>query len=737
MKGLKQKEDELKTVTPAPIILYWDKKIKGEKVKYFHNGETGKGSFQLNEIIEKDKSYSVVPKLSRIEFGYGIIHDKKQDILIFNLFSIDTRGIKPGTKLQWEKISAQSYDFGLSRSKEMMCLEYLKKEIRMPIYKYNYKFLNLCKYDVLGYDNITEDNFIYSNSLRIFEVFFGSVWNLSGNHKIRIKDIVDIIDMIKYKEPKKKSWKKQELLDELVSQTSRLKVDTKTVRNKKEYNDTLWVEKKYSILEKIETDKPCCVLRTFVIECDDIRKLVSHRGIFGEYCNCRELEEKNKEFENVAIEGTRIYFYDKDVICCKPNNMGEYIVIPLFKSYENWNHQLISYDENAAKGTKLEYLTSVLSEFKSTMIGYAIWAFIDVPVLETLYKAGYKNIVKYCINNVDSPADRFLMLIGDTNSDSNLYKKIGINKYQLEKVNSNIYEGCYDFNKKRTLRHVKRILLNEANLYNYEIVRGSITNVDNKTFDFFWNACERYFEYSKNIKNTTPKYIKDAVVEGRYNVGIDMFCSIIAKLYYNYNLRAVESMIETIIESAHTSMPGTTPNNLALITCVAKVYYDYLTMAVEIKQEYKLPYKFETCEQLKDMHDSLLIIYNQKKFQIQENVFTKKVEKLEKYKYENDTCMVVAPKHAADLIIEGNELRHCVKAYIQKVVDGNTNIMFIRKKDDPDKPFFTVEISNNGEIEQVHGFANCNADSDPLVSGFMNDWLKTKKVSTHGYNKVR
>ncbi len=99
--------------------------------------------------------------------------------------------------------------------------------------------------------------------------------------------------------------------------------------------------------------------------------------------------------------------------------------------------------------------------------------------------------------------------------------------------------------------------------------------------------------------------------------------------------------------------------------------------------------------------------------------------------------MVVAPNGAADLVVEGNELRHCVKSYIQKIIDGYTNVMFIRKKNEPDKPFFTVEISNDGQIEQVHGFANCNANSDPLVSDFMKDWLKTKRVSAHEYNKVR
>ena len=59
-------------------------------------------------------------------------------------------------------------------------------------------------------------------------------------------------------------------------------------------------------------------------------------------------------------------------------------------------------------------------------------------------------------------------------------------------------------------------------------------------------------------------------------------------------------------------------------------------------------------------------------------------EKWEKFIYENDTYKVIYPDKPELLAKEGIELRHCVKSYIDRVIDGVTNILFIRKQEDID-----------------------------------------------------
>ena len=78
-----------------------------------------------------------------------------------------------------------------------------------------------------------------------------------------------------------------------------------------------------------------------------------------------------------------------------------------------------------------------------------------------------------------------------------------------------------------------------------------------------------------------------------------------------------------------------------------------------------------------------------------------------------------------------------VKAYVERVAGGATNIMFIRKKDEPNKPFFTVEVTNQKMIAQVHGFANRNADTEPLLTEFVEEWAKKKGLTVGTINMVR
>lgn len=94
-------------------------------------------------------------------------------------------------------------------------------------------------------------------------------------------------------------------------------------------------------------------------------------------------------------------------------------------------------------------------------------------------------------------------------------------------------------------------------------------------------------------------------------------------------------------------------------------------------------------------------------------------------------------------MVEGTTLGHCVGGYINKVVDRKTNIMFIRKIQDPTKPLFTVEILSNGVIEQIHGRYNSNIDDkkvveeEPNLTKFVATWVKEKKLELHTINKVR
>ena len=58
---------------------------------------------------------------------------------------------------------------------------------------------------------------------------------------------------------------------------------------------------------------------------------------------------------------------------------------------------------------------------------------------------------------------------------------------------------------------------------------------------------------------------------------------------------------------------------------------------------------------------------------------------------------------------EGDLLGHCVGSYISNIAEGKSQIYFLRKKEEPDKPFYTMEWAN-GKVRQCRGKGNCGYD---------------------------
>ena len=79
-------------------------------------------------------------------------------------------------------------------------------------------------------------------------------------------------------------------------------------------------------------------------------------------------------------------------------------------------------------------------------------------------------------------------------------------------------------------------------------------------------------------------------------------------------------------------------------------------------------------------------------------------------------------------------LIHCVGTYAERYAEGTTNIVFIRRADEPAKPFYTMEISSRNEIVQVRGFRNCGMTED--VQDFVEHFKKEilSKLKRKGRN---
>ena len=79
----------------------------------------------------------------------------------------------------------------------------------------------------------------------------------------------------------------------------------------------------------------------------------------------------------------------------------------------------------------------------------------------------------------------------------------------------------------------------------------------------------------------------------------------------------------------------------------------------------------------------------------------------EKYCFEYNGIFIRPATSSLQLINEGQKLEHCVGGYAGKYAEGQTDILLIRKTNNPSEPYFTIEVRNN-RVVQVHGLRNCN-----------------------------
>lgn len=106
--------------------------------------------------------------------------------------------------------------------------------------------------------------------------------------------------------------------------------------------------------------------------------------------------------------------------------------------------------------------------------------------------------------------------------------------------------------------------------------------------------------------------------------------------------------------------------------------------------------------------------------QAMQEIFTKN-EGVDAFSIKGKGLMLVAPRTADEIRAEGAALHHCVGTYVDRVAEGKTMILFIRKTDDPGKPFYTMEWRDN-KVAQCRGFKNCNMT--PEVKAFVNVFEK-------------
>lgn len=97
-------------------------------------------------------------------------------------------------------------------------------------------------------------------------------------------------------------------------------------------------------------------------------------------------------------------------------------------------------------------------------------------------------------------------------------------------------------------------------------------------------------------------------------------------------------------------------------------------------------------------------------------ILKKRNDKLWLY-YENDTFVVKPILTKEDFHNEGERQHNCVeRMYMEKVYNGETHVVTVRRKSDPDTNYITCEVSNNGIIVQYLTAFNRSVTDDDAIN---------------------
>ena len=504
---------------------------------------------------------------------------------------------------------------------------------------------------------------------------------LGGNNYCIINSLVILDTWLRYKEPVKKDTKMQNVIDKLL-EIPLLNIKASELIYSKErefFEEDDFLENDGTnvnvYISPVKEDMIC--LRWF------------------------RLNNSSKEF----FETSRLYVDKKNKYFCRKNSFGQFIE-QTGKLYPNnfAAKKVIFENAKIIEGTKFEYYKNILPELPKEEMSKILWAFIYHPLTETFWKQGLKEcVIDFITHWRDCHCfeDFLIERYGNVDiSKKSVNKILGINNFQISLLGK--LEKNNNYHSRFILKNIKEALgvFDISSLTNEQSEPLLMLNSSKFGAEAFSLLCRTYSSKTALSMIDKVNFLSDKLIEIQcYTPWND-----------SYHIATQQAML---------------------------LYRDYLSMVNQLGEASNLRPNFETLEDVKNMHDTLLEIFNANEDEILGKAFIRRIPVWKKFEYEGKEFSVTIPENVTDIAKEGIELHHCVKSYIPRITSGETNVVFIRKNEEIDKPFFTVEITNDNTIQQVHGFGNRNASSEEGMTEFVKEWAKKRKLNISNFNKIR
>lgn len=166
-------------------------------------------------------------------------------------------------------------------------------------------------------------------------------------------------------------------------------------------------------------------------------------------------------------------------------------------------------------------------------------------------------------------------------------------------------------------------------------------------------------------------------------------------------------------------------------------WQDYLAMAERLHYDTSDEIVYRV-RKLRQRHDELVLQSEAGSLEEQASKMAAKyphvnaicVELQEKYAYSDDDYTVLAPQDIFEIIKEGRMLHHCVgndgagERYYERMERRESFIMFLRRTEEPNDPYYTLEIEPDGTVRQKRTLFDRQYEDIEQATEFLIKWQK-------------
>ena len=405
---------------------------------------------------------------------------------------------------------------------------------------------------------------------------------------------------------------------------------------------------------------------------EDFARVENHNGIFvfRQFYKC--MEKITEKYRVYFFNPKKIFYlvYNNDKDCWVKN--GSFTSATFRGKIKN---------PEVFENTRYDFINNICHERNRTIYRYVIA--MREPVFEQLYKMGCDYFVKDAINLLyKSPLTA-------------LDNKLGVRE---EKKKDRTYKR-YDF----TAKQLKYL----AKLEGMSYISSLCLNLFKNSYDVVHMDIKQF--------ETLIKYVRRIDCVQRFP-------------YWNRENNCLSAENKIVFERLCKIAEKEKNDSIFTIYRDTQAYFNRHIITTN-------PACIKKADELRRLHDAAIEaeIAQRAEREAKRNAELdeqrKKVDKKRKeWNYEDDNYIIRLPNTVSEIVAEGQKLHHCVGGYASRHAAGDTTIMFLREKANPDVPFYTIEVSRYNHLVQAHCFGNGWLGLNPDAARFVYKWLRNKGI---------